>query len=52
MAGGGRLTVVIASYLEAEHVESIRALDPRLEVVYEPELLPPPRYPADHTGPP
>lgn len=44
------VTVLIASYLEPEHVARIRAVDPRLRVVYEPELVPPPRYPADHTG--
>jgi glyoxylate/hydroxypyruvate reductase A len=42
------LTVLIASYLEPEHVERIRAAVPNVEVVYEPSLLPPPRYPADH----
>jgi phosphoglycerate dehydrogenase-like enzyme len=51
MSGSARLTVVIASYLEPEHVERIRRVDPRLDVVYEPALLPRPRYPADHTAP-
>jgi phosphoglycerate dehydrogenase-like enzyme len=41
-------TLVIASYLEPEHVERIRAVDPRIEVLYAPELLPPARYAADH----
>ncbi|MFV1988877.1 MAG: D-2-hydroxyacid dehydrogenase [Gemmatimonadota bacterium] len=45
-------TVVIASYLEPHLVERIREVDPRLDVVYEPELLRPPRYAADHTGAP
>jgi glyoxylate/hydroxypyruvate reductase A len=40
--------VLIASYLEPEHVEQIRRVSPRLEVLYEPELLAPPRYAADH----
>ena len=44
--------VLIASYLEPEHVERIRQVDPRLDVVYEPALLRPPRYAADHTGSP
>ncbi len=44
--------VLIASYLEPEHVERIRAVHPRLEVIYAPELLRPPRYAADHTGGP
>ena len=46
------LRVLIASYLEPEHVARVRAVDPRLDVVYEPDLLPSPRYPADHTGAP
>lgn len=44
------VNVLIASYLEPEHVERIRAVDARLRVSYEPDLLPPPRYPADHTS--
>ena len=47
-AGGVR--ILIASYLEPHHVDRIRAVNPRLEVVYEPDLLPPPRYAADHVG--
>lgn len=47
-----RHTVLIASYLEPQHVERIRGLDARLSVLYEPDLLPRPRYPADHTGAP
>lgn len=42
--------VLIASYLEPEHVARIREVSPRLEVAYEPELIAPPRYPADHTN--
>ena len=45
-----RLTVLIASYLEPEHVEHIRKVDPRVDVVYEPGLLRRPRYAADHNG--
>lgn len=45
-----RLRVLIATYLEPEHVARIREVSPRLEVLYEPKLLPPPRYPADHTN--
>ena len=41
-------TIVIASYLEPEHVARIRAVSPRLHVIYEPDLLAPPRYHADH----
>ncbi len=44
------LTVVIASPLEEEHVARIRAVDPRIEVLYEPAFLATPRYVADHGG--
>jgi glyoxylate/hydroxypyruvate reductase A len=44
--------VVIASYLEPELVERIAAVEPRARVVYEPALLPAPRYPCDHHGEP
>jgi len=44
------LTVLIASFVEPEHVERIRRVDAGVRVVYEPALLRPPRYPADHTG--
>jgi glyoxylate/hydroxypyruvate reductase len=43
-------TLLIASYLEEEFVAQIREVDARLRVVYEPDLLRPPRYPADHVG--
>ena len=46
------LTILIASYLEPDLVERIRAIDSRLTVLYEPDLLPRPRYPADHGGAP
>jgi glyoxylate/hydroxypyruvate reductase A len=49
---GGLVRVLIASYLEPAHVARIRAVDPRLDVVYEPDLIPSPRYAADHTGAP
>ena len=44
------LEVLIASFLEPEQVDRIRMVDPRLHVVYEPDLLRPPRYAADHKG--
>jgi phosphoglycerate dehydrogenase-like enzyme len=47
-----RTRVLIASPLEAELVERIREAEPRAEVVYEPDLLPPARYPGDHRGDP
>src|SRR2546426_4700178 len=46
------LTIAIAVPLEAELVERIRAVDPSVTVLYEPELLPPERFPADHSGDP
>ena len=45
-------TVLICSYLEPEHVARIRQVDGRLTVLYEPDLLRPPRYAADHNGDP
>jgi glyoxylate/hydroxypyruvate reductase A len=44
--------VLIASYLQPSCVERIRAEVPSVEVVYEPRLLPEPRYKADHIGSP
>ena len=46
------VTVVICSYFEEEHVERIRAVDERLRVLYREDLVPPPRWPGDHAGPP
>jgi len=47
------LVVVIASPLEAEHVATLREGAPaNVTVQYEPDLLPPIRYDADHDGPP
>lgn len=45
-------TVLIATPVEPELVERIRAVDDRLDVLFEPELLPQPRYPSDHIGDP
>jgi phosphoglycerate dehydrogenase-like enzyme len=44
------VTVVIATPVEEQLVERLRAVDERLEVLFEPELLPQPRYPSDHVG--
>ncbi len=53
MVQNAPLTVVIASPLEAEHVETIRAGAPEgVTIQYAPDLLPPMRYDADHDGPP
>ena len=46
------LNVLIASPLEAEHAARIAAADPRVNLLYEPELLPVPHYPSDHGGTP
>jgi glyoxylate/hydroxypyruvate reductase len=47
------LKILIASPLEPEQVERIAATAPdQFEVIYEPDLLPVPRYVADHTGQP
>ena len=47
-----KYTVLICSYLEPQHVERIRRVDDRLDVIYEPDLLRLPRYAADHNGDP
>jgi phosphoglycerate dehydrogenase-like enzyme len=44
--------VVIATPVEPELVDRVRAVDDRLDVRFEPDLLPPPRYPCDHIGDP
>jgi glyoxylate/hydroxypyruvate reductase len=44
------VNVLFASFLEPEQVARVQAVSDRLRVVYAPELLPPPRYPADHTS--
>ncbi|MEM6527890.1 MAG: D-2-hydroxyacid dehydrogenase, partial [Chloroflexota bacterium] len=45
------LKVLIASYLEPEHVEQIRQEVPEVDVIYRPDLIGKPRYIADHTAP-
>jgi phosphoglycerate dehydrogenase-like enzyme len=48
-----KYSVFITSPLEPEHVEKMRAVAPdKVEVLYEPDLLPPTRYVADHGGQP
>jgi glyoxylate/hydroxypyruvate reductase len=44
------LTVVIGSFLEEEQARRIAAARPVGRLIYEPGLLPVPRYPCDHTG--
>lgn len=45
-------TVLIATPLERDLVERIRAEVRGIEVLYDDSLLPPPRYPSDHAGDP
>jgi phosphoglycerate dehydrogenase-like enzyme len=42
--------VTIATPVEPELVQRIREVSDRLDVRFEPDLLPPPRYPSDHRG--
>ena len=44
--------ILICSYLETDLVDRIRAASNDVRVHYEPELLPKPRYAADHIGEP
>src|SRR5438552_8310582 len=46
------LVVLIAAPFEPEHVERIRAVDPRIELLHDPDLLPRPRYISAHAGAP
>ena len=50
--GSPRDVILVTSWIEPDLVEKIRAAAPDAEVVYEPGLLRPPRYPADHSGRP
>ncbi|HEU5424276.1 MAG TPA: D-2-hydroxyacid dehydrogenase [Nitrolancea sp.] len=53
MAQGERFKLFVSSPFEPEYIERIRQVAPdRVEVVYEPDLLPPTRYVADHDGVP
>ena len=44
-------TVVVTSFFEEEFVRRFREVDERLEVLYRPDLVPPPRWEGDHNGP-
>jgi phosphoglycerate dehydrogenase-like enzyme len=50
MSREATLRVLIGSPLEQQHVDRIAAVDPCIEVLYAPHLLPVPRYRADHVG--
>jgi phosphoglycerate dehydrogenase-like enzyme len=43
---------MIASPLEADFVRTIARAAPESSIAFEPDLLPPIRYPSDHRGPP
>jgi glyoxylate/hydroxypyruvate reductase A len=51
MSEGPELTILIGSFLEEDLVARIAAAQPDARVIYEPDLLPVPQYPCDHTGP-
>lgn len=42
--------ILITTWLDRSQVDRIREATAPVPVVYEPDLLRPPRYPADHTG--
>jgi len=46
------VTVLITSFLEPEHVRRIAATGADLRVLYDPELVAPPRFAGDHGGRP
>ena len=51
MTNVSKCVVFIATPLEPIHVDRVRSVAPdRVEVVYEPDWLPPTRYVADHKG--
>lgn len=50
MSESRKLNVLISSYLEPELVDRVRGEEPRVEVIYEPELLGKPSYPCDHSS--
>ncbi len=45
-----RVTVAIAVPIEQDLVDSIGAVNARVELLHHPDLLPPTRYPGDHRG--
>jgi glyoxylate/hydroxypyruvate reductase A len=52
-SGRSGVPVLISTWLDTRHAERIAAAEPdRIELIYEPELLPTTRYEADHHGPP
>src|SRR5215208_3215471 len=52
MGASDRVVVMLTSPLEPEHVERISSAFPdRVDVIFRPDLLPAPRYVADHGDP-
>ncbi|MDQ6728039.1 MAG: D-2-hydroxyacid dehydrogenase [Actinomycetota bacterium] len=47
---GRRVVVVVATPIDADLAVSIGAVDDRLEVLFQPDLLAPPRFACDHRG--
>jgi len=47
-----KLRVVVATAFSPELAEVITKIEPRIELVFDPELLPPMRHPADFSGDP
>jgi phosphoglycerate dehydrogenase-like enzyme len=47
-----QVRVMIATPLEQALAERVAAADPRVELLFDPTLLPPARYPGDHAGDP
>src|SRR6056297_2759174 len=47
-----KYNILITSFLESEYVAEIEAVDQLINVIYRPDLIPPPRYIADHNGSP
>jgi len=43
---------MIATPLEERLLQRIAEVDPRIQLLHDPELLPPPRFPMDHAGSP
>lgn len=52
MSTPGRLRVVVATPLSDELIDRIEHLEPRLDIVRDPALLPVARFPGDHVGDP
>lgn len=49
---GSRLRVAVAAPLKPEHAALIVEREPRIDLAYEPDLLPPMRFAADFSGDP